>query len=337
MTLASLARRRRPGVLPSARWAARALWREATGFRFLYPVEAVTAAAQRRSLRYHVYSERLFFDAMKLDAHGVPIQRSRLFGETYNPAYVAWYGLVSLERWQRGLDTEGAARFSRQADWLVRHAVRRDDGAVVWPYTFDWREGRCQLTAPWICAMAQGLAISVLVRAYRLGRGGRLLLDLARAATHVFEKGLEDGGVRTLEHGGALYEEYPGYPLPRVLDGFLFSLLGLWDLAAQTSERRVQQLFADGIVGLLRSLDAWDYRRMWSWYGSHGYLCPPQYHRLNAALLRALSAVSGEPILRARAEAWDPPRRGPLARAEIYLAFLATKNLSRLRHRTWRR
>jgi len=54
-------------------------------------------------------------------------------------------------------------------------------------------------------------------------------------------------------------------------------------------------------------------------------------------LLRALSAVSGEPILRARAEAWDPPRRGPLARAEIYLAFLATKNLSRLRHRTWRR
>src|SRR5206468_3875423 len=83
---------------------------------------------------------------------------------------------------------EGARAFSRQADWLVAHAVRRSDGAVIWPYTFDWREGRCRLEAPWICAMAQGLAISVLVRAYRMAGGGEHLLETCRAATRVFEK-----------------------------------------------------------------------------------------------------------------------------------------------------
>jgi len=334
MTLVS-PMRRWPGALEPVWWAGRALWREAFGFRFAYPLETVAAAGYRDSLHYYVYSERLFFDAMELDPQGVPVQRSRTFGESYNPAYVAWYGLASLERWLRSADRDGLTAFSRQVDWLVHHAVRRDDGAVVWPYTFDWREGRCELKAPWICAMAQGLGISVLVRAHRLG-GGEHLLELCHAATRVFEKNVEDGGVRTLQHGHALYEEYPGYPLPRVLDGFLFSLLGLWDLAAQTGERWVCQLFADGIAGLVGSLDFWDYHRRWSWYGSHGYLCPPHYNKLNAALLRALSGVSGEPILRERAEQWDSARRGMLTRAEVYLAFLVTKNLSRVRHRTWR-
>src|SRR5207245_1573418 len=127
------------------------------------------------------------------------------------------------------------------------------------PDTVYFKEGACSLKAPWICAMAQGLAISVLVRAHRMtNREG--LLDLCRAATQVFEKHVEDGGVRTLEGGYALYEEYPGYPLARVLDGFLFSLLGLYDLWVQTDDGKVFQLFADGIDGLRHALPCWNYR-----------------------------------------------------------------------------
>ena len=42
------------------------------------------------------------------------------------------------------------------------------------------------------------------------------------------------GGVRTHMPAGALYEEYPAFPLPRILDGFLFALLGLFDIYVQT-------------------------------------------------------------------------------------------------------
>jgi len=324
------------GALKPLRWAARALRNELLGFRFHYPLETVAGAGGRDSLHYYVYSDRLFFDAMALDASGIPVLRARTVGEARNPAYVAWYGLVMLERWLRGLDDTGNVAFARQVDWLVEHAVHRDDGAAVWPYMFDWREGRCQLRAPWICGMAQGLAISALVRAYRM-TGREPLLDLCRAAAHVFEKTVDDGGVRTLEQGHAIYEEYPGYPLARVLDGFLFILLGLRDLAVETGDARIHDLFSDGVAGLQQSLDFWDYRGRWSWYGSHGYLCPPQYNTLNAALLRALSDVTDEPALRERADRWHPRHRGPMTRLEIFLVFLATKNLSRLRHRTWRR
>ncbi len=320
-----------PGVLEPFWWAARALRKELVGFRFDYPIETVPAAGPKESLHYYVYSDRLFFDAMELDPRGIPRHCSRTLGSFYNPAYVAWYGLVSLERSLRGVDVEASGAFWRQAEWLVAHAVRRDDGAVVWPYPVDFQEGYCVLKAPWICAMAQGLAISVLVRGYRM-TGHANLLDLCDAATRVFGKNLEDGGVRTLERGHVLYEEYPGYPLPRVLDGFLLSLLGLYDLAVQTGESRVSQLFAAGIDGLRRTLEFWNYRNKWSWYGSHGYLCPPEYNKLNAALLRSLGRVSGDPTLDRYARAWDPERRTAAGAAEVFLVFLWTKNRSRLKH-----
>lgn len=324
------ARRPWPGAFGRLWWAARALRNELFGFRFNYPLEAVPDAGSKDSLRYYVYSERLFLDAMDLDAQGIPLQRSRTIGETYNPAYVAWYGLVSLERYERELDPAGDKAFLKQVAWLEAHAVRREDGAVVWPYSTDWWEGHCHFKAPWISAMAQGLAMSALVRGYRI-TGRQHLLDTGLAATKVFEKNIEDGGVRTLEGGHVLYEEYPGYPLPRVLDGFLFSLLGLYDLSTETGDPRVFQLFADGIDGLKHTLPFWNYRGKWSWYGSHGYLCPPHYHTLNFALLSILERLTGDSVLGRYARMWHPKRLSRWDRAEILLVFALTKNWARLR------
>ena len=237
---------------------------------------------------------------------------------------------MSLERYLRGLDPAGCQTFLRQVEWLVANGIRRDDGALVWSYARDWQEGACLLRAPWICAMAQGLAISALVRGNRI-TGQESLLEIAHAATRVFEKNVEEGGVRTFEDGHTLYEEYPGYPLPRVLDGFLFSLLGLYDLAVHTADSAVFDLFAAGVDGLKHTLPFWDYRGIWSWYGSHGFLCPPHYNKLNGALLSVVGRLSGEPALEYYAQRWDPRRLTALGRAEIFVMFLLTKNRSRLR------
>jgi len=318
-----------PGVLTPLWWMVMALLRELFGFRFDYPVDAVPAAGPRESLHYYVYSRRLFFDAMEQDGDGIPVHRSRTL-RTYNPAYVAWYGLTSLERWLRGEDSDGRRTFLQQVAWLESHAVQRADHSVVWPLTFDWREGACALKAPWISAMVQGLVISSLVRAHRI-TGERRLVDLCRGATRVFEQSIEDGGVRTVEAGGVMYEEYPGFPLPRVLDGNLFGLLGLYDLWAETNEPRVFDLFTTGVAGLRPVLPAWDYKGKWSWYGSHGYLCPPHYNKLNSVLLESLARLSADATLERYADAWDPARLTPLGRAEVFLVFMYTKNRSRLR------
>jgi hypothetical protein len=280
--------------------------------------------------RYYVYSEALFSDHLRHDDAGVVVNAYRAQGRQYNPAFIAWFALMSLESFNRSRVQAHLEAFHAQVRWLRENVIARPDGTFVWQYRFDWQEGRCLMKAPWISAMSQGLGISALVRAFRLTRDAGLLLICKRSA-RVFELNIEEGGVRTQERGSVLYEEYPGYPLPRVLDGFLFSLLGLHDLGQEFPGGSIQRLFNEGIDGLKSRLLDWDYRGKWTWYGTHGYLCPPHYHRLNGALIHTLGRLTGDPLLMRYGEQWGRHEHSWLDKAEIFALFAVTKNLARLR------
>lgn len=320
----------RSGSASSLLWAVRALRRELLGFRFGLPLEIVPDSFHKGALQYYVSSDHLFLDDLAFDRNGVAVKRYRGLGLQYNPLFVAWWGLLNLARYARQADLQGVRRFLVQVEWLRTTAVERPDGAVVWPCYFDWQEGHCRLRAPWISAMYQGVVISALVRAYRI-TGDRALLALCEKGALVFEKTIDQGGVRTVEHGHVLYEEYPGYPLARVFDGFLFSLLGLYDLQAETGEPRIRRLFDEGIAGLAATIEFWNYRNKWSWYGSHGYLCPAHYHKLNGVLLAALGNLTGNETLRRYAALWDVKALSLADKLEIFLVFTITKNWARIR------
>lgn len=312
------------------RYAFRALKRELFSFTFVYPLRAQLHAARAGALDYYIVSDSLFLDDMSFNAQGVVQKVYRAQGAQYNPLFIAWWGLHRLGVFHSTGDGAALKDFWAQVDWLRAHAVQRQDEAIVWRCEFDWQEGVALLKSPWISAMYQSIVISALVRAYRLKKDSELL-DLCLKATKVFTLSIEEGGVRTVLGSGALYEEYPVYPLPRVLDGFLFSLLGLYDLAVETGSAEMYGLVSDGVVGLRLALQDWDYRGKWSWYGTHGYLCPPQYHQLNAKLLELVGTLMGDPELVAHAHRWLPATRSHLEKVEIYTMFLLTKNLARIR------
>jgi hypothetical protein len=306
---------------------ARALWFETLGFRFGYPIEPVPEAGCRSSLHYYIYSEHLFFDMMELDNNGIPCHRTRTLRRFYNPAYVAWYGLMKLEQCLRS-GKAASEEFFLQKTWLVDHAVHRRDRSVVWYFPVDFQEGKALLKSPWISAMIQGLVISVLIRAYRL-KPDPSLLDLCHAALQVYRKDISEGGIRTNTNGHFLFEEYPAYPLPRVLDGFLFSLLGLYDFWVETEDPSAKKLLDNGVLGLLWNLDSWNYERGWSWYGTHGYLSPPNYHALNRLLLAVLGGLTGEKTLVQYARRWDPAELSGLDRMRLFIVFFGTKQWCR--------
>ena len=311
-------------------WAFRAFRRELFGFRFDYPIEAIQEAGPIESLHYYVYSDQLFLDDLLFDQDGIAMKQYRAQGAQYNPLFIAWWGLVNLERYLRTTEEDYLKKFLLQVEWLKSNAVTRADGAVVWPCYFDWQEGLCKFQSPWISAMYQGVVMSALVRGYRIN-GDKSLLVLCEQAAGVFENSIEDGGVRTIEQGQVLYEEYPGYPLPRVLDGFLVSLLGLYDLAVETGRPNVRRLFDQGIEGLRETLDYWDFHGKWSWYGTHGYLCPPHYHKFNWVLLAVLGRLTGEETLTRCAGRWSEQGRTMIDKIQIFLMFAITKNFARLR------
>jgi D-glucuronyl C5-epimerase C-terminus len=255
-------------------------------------------------------------------------------GEVYKPAYIAWWGLVNLGHFLRHGDEPSRDIFLNQVNWLESHAVMRTDGALVWTNRFDCIQGTTFLKAPWVSAYDQGLAISTLVRGYRLTQN-RHLLDLLQRVSRIFELDVSEGGVRVPFGSQCLFMELPGGPAPGILDGFMTSLFGLYDLFVETGQPCVERLFAEGIEGLKYALPQWNYRNKWSWYGARAYLCPPAYHCLNRPLLSVLSPLASEPDLARLADCWNPSHLSALERGEIYTKFLLTKNACRLKHRTW--
>jgi D-glucuronyl C5-epimerase C-terminus len=315
--------------------AIEALRNEILAFSFADSYEVDLSGVSRGAIHYPVFSRNLTWTALRMDSAGVPQAWSRTTGTQYLPGYIAWYALVQLTEYHQTGEARHLEAFLRQLNWLERNATWRDDGAVVWEMKFDYLEDDILLRIPWVSAFAQGLAISALVRGWRVTREPMLLKLLERAA-RVFELNVSEGGVRTMVSGMPFYTERPGGRVPGILDGFLVSLAGLNDLAVETSDAGVQRLFSEGADTLKRLIDFWNYRNKWSWYGSRNYLCPWRYHFWNRALLKVLGAITDTPALTELARDWDATRLSPVDRAEIYLLFLLTKNRHRIRRRTWK-
>lgn len=88
-----------------------------------------------------------------------------------------------------------------------------------------------KLAAGWLSAMAQGHGMSVLVRAY-LATGEINYLHNAELALNSFAVNASAGGVRNYVFD--MYPWYEEYPTRDggtfVLNGFLYALIGLYDL-----------------------------------------------------------------------------------------------------------
>lgn len=317
------------------RQASNALYSEIVRFRFDYPLVIVPEAGPKETLHYYLYSDSLSWSAMRMDSEGIPREWERITGVVYRPDYIACYGLSNLGLYLRNGNPTHLETFLRQVDWLEKHAIIREDGAAVWPNDFDYREGPVLLRAPWLSANTTGFVVSALVRGWRVTRRPRLLELLKRSAA-IFDLDYDRNGIRMPMDGHFLYTEKPGLPAPGILDGFLRSLLGLYDLSVELNEPGTKRLFAQGVAALKYALHKWDYKNRWSWYGNRAYLSPPQYHSLNRFLLLVVARLSGEPLFSQYADNWDPENLSWLQKTEIYLTFLATKNHCRIKNQTWK-
>ncbi len=324
-----------PGMLSCA---LRAFYEESAEFRFEYPLVTVPEAGPKESLHYYLYQCSIpptRRSVRRFDPNGIAQEWSRVTGVVYRPAAAAMYGLRSLGQYLRNGNQADLKIFLNQVDWLEQRATVRANGAVVWSQDFDMQEGHILLRAPWVSANVQGFVTSALVRGWRITRRPRLL-ELLKGSTRLFELDCERGGIRVQAEGQVLYTETPGLGAPGIMDGFMRSLLGLYDLYAEFGDPKVYELFRQGVEGLKHFLPRWDYRKKWSIYANGEYLCPPAYHCLNRMLLKVLARLTGESRFADYAEAWDPAHLSSFDRVEIYLAFLATKNACRLKYRTWR-
>lgn len=173
------------------------------------------------------------------DEEGIPWNTFRWGGPYRYSVTIGHHGVSCLARFVVDGDRGELDKALGVAAWLVNN----QDDRGAWPIEFDhdWYLGRCaKIEAPWTSAMGQGLCISLLSRILALSQAGKIALsDADRAAfeksadwaTRPFEVVVKHGGVRaSLFDRYVFFEEYPTSPVSGVLNGFIFSLLGLHDL-----------------------------------------------------------------------------------------------------------
>jgi hypothetical protein len=191
---------------------------------------------------------------------------------------VTQYGLGAFERYVGGEGDEWLGVALRAGDHLLQ-AQRPDGGWAhrrAYPHTFSLGPG-------WLSAMAQGQGASLLVRLHG-ETGQNRFAEAAQMALEPMRQPLEHGGVQALLDGGPFPEEYPTRPPSFVLNGGIYALWGLHDVAAGLGDERPGREFRQGVGVLARNIERWD-TGWWSRYDLFPHplrnVASAAYHRLH--------------------------------------------------------
>jgi D-glucuronyl C5-epimerase C-terminus len=183
-----------------------------------------------------------------------------------------------------GLYAAGRAHYGRMRrllDELIPLAAWRA-GALTWEYYFNFDGG----VPPWASAMSQGTALEALTRAFH-AFGDRGYLLLAHRALPVLAAPPPSGvSVRTRRGRRFLLYSFQPAPSDAVLNGFLQTLIGLYDYAHTSGDRAAERLFKEGDAEARFEVPHYD-TGSWSLY-QPGVLDTSSYHELVTGFLAEL-------------------------------------------------
>jgi hypothetical protein len=233
----------------------------------------------------------------------LPVERPPLGGRGQrNPALIAQYGL-----WAYGRYLARSARASRAvvlntANWLVSKQQR--DGRWIYHFVDNYPGGN--LEPPWASALAQGQAMSLLERAYRLTNSRRYLAAAIRALQPL-ERPVGAGGLRRCFRNDCrllFFEEAPTREPSFILNGFMFTLVGLYDLSTVAPSSNAQTLYLAGRRTLHAALPAYDHGGLASYDLLTGRIADATYQAIHVYLLRALNSLRGDHRFSVYAQRW---------------------------------
>lgn len=241
------------------------------------------------------------WDTTPLDARGVLCDRIG-----YHPIRIAQYALHLHGRSCTGGDSSLRERFLAQARWLRDNQRRRGRIGGLYVFGFPWQ--KYGAGEGWHSAMAQGEAVSVLLRAEHVMPGGGFG-DAASAAALPFKYRIEDGGVVWSHGEDAFFEEVANEYAAHILNGCIFAFWGLWELQRERPEPWHEEVLGRVSDTIVRWLPRYD-TGWWSRYSllrsaaGRPHVATLKYHAFHIAQLRVLAVMLGEPRVSEVAERW---------------------------------
>jgi len=285
-------------------------------------------------MRYYVnidienWSSRISKGILKFNRKGVVLMNinNRV---VYNPALIAHWGLYLITRYVETRNSALIKMIRNIVEWFQKSKEETEYGGYVWRYNFSLPS--YHLKQGWISGLAQGLIISFFIRASII-LGDSRLLDTARKTFLPMIKPKHEGGVAIIKNAFYWIEECPSVEFDTfILNGFIFSIFGIYDILHATGDRHYLYWFKKALLTLLKMLPLFDLG-FWSLYDlaphahinfkerllrlllkpdksvkkqSYGKIASIHYHKLHIQLLRKLYNISGIELFNYYAEKWS--------------------------------
>ena len=214
---------------------------------------------------------------------------------------ITQYALGCFERWLSG---DGDQWFDASLTTARRLlTIQSPDGSwnhhESFPHTFP-------LPAPWASGITQGQGASLFVRLYQ-ETGDQELAAAAELALAPLFTPQADGGVQGQLEGLPWPEEYPTSPQSHVLNGAIFALWGMRDVAVGLDSQVARLHFEQGLDSLAMNLPRYD-TGSWSLYSlfPHPMLnrASSFYHDLHVNQLTAMQLLAARPEFESTRARW---------------------------------
>lgn len=211
--------------------------------------------------------------------------------EIYFSIGIFQYGLAAYDLYLKTNDESYRKKLIACADWAVEN--QQDDGSWV---TFSYENPEHPYSS-----MAQGEGISMLIRAHIATGDERYVLAIRKAKDYMLRP-ISDGGT-TNYLGNEIYL-YECTHEPLILNGWIFSLWGLYDYSKYIDDDEVKGVLNSTLNSLKKKLPEFDIK-YWSKYEDGKRICSPFYHKLHIAQLRMMYDLFGDDIYKKYADKWE--------------------------------
>ena len=256
---------------------------------------------------FQIDTHKPVVESSRLDDNGIALN-VRDGTPHYNPVTIAQYGLNTYGFYIVENNEDYLEEAILQAEYLVN---MQDKETGDFYYDFDYfAYGTTEtLKAPWTSAMAIGNVLSLYSRIYSVTKDEKYIKS-GDLALQPLIKTVAEGGLVSEFNGHKFYEEYPTTKGNYTLNGFMFTLIGLYDYYKVTGNELAKELYNEGIETLKYMLPYYDSAGISLYHLAH-LVYPNQevyynrkYHVIHIAQLELLYNIEKEEIFKHYMELW---------------------------------
>lgn len=251
-------------------------------------------------------------------------------GPIYSVMAIIQYAIIQHDLILEGSEIEDRKeRLLISLNWLDSKASDFKSDSLVWEN--DSNENY-RLEKGWISGMVQGQAISLYLRAYQMF-GDEKYLDTATKAFNSLEYDYEDGGTKRIDANGCIwFEEYQTKEPSFVLNGFVYTVLGIIDFYRATNDEKAQKLYESCIHTLETNLYKYD-KWYWSVYDQEKKELVSHYYQKNIhiPLMGIMAELTQKTIFKKYHDKWEKQLANPFCNLYVKLMYRVQPRLQRIK------